>query len=96
MKTSASLILLGLVLLSGCNAAITDFVKGTRPVNFEQPSLAVDSPMAIKVSPGHVRAVSTGAPGAMEVSVTATNRTFSAGTDMSAQLTLSRTRVKTE
>ena len=78
--------------LSGCNAEVTEFVKGARPGNtIDSPDAGVISsgPTAIKVSPGQLKATSAGA--ALVGNVTPTN-TFMSSPGASARVGISRSR----
>lgn len=83
--------LIGFV-LSGCNSKVQDFVRGVKP---ELPT--TDGPQepnanigGIKVSPGQMRAASTDT--AVVANVTTTNKVLSSS-DISARVSISRTRV---
>ena len=78
----------------GCNGDITDFVKGVMPPGLDLPSLGDNSskPGSLKVSPGQYNGVATGGNGAIRANVTTTDRMYTGG-DISASLTINRTRV---
>lgn len=83
-----SLFILG---LSGCDAALTDYVREARPGNtIETPGEVISQgPTALKVSPGQMRASN----GAVSVvgNVTATNK-FMSSPEVSARMTINRSR----
>ena len=91
MESRIILLALMVTLLSACKNQLQDYVKSTKPSNFDQPSTAENSPMSLKVSPGRMSASATN--GAIVGAVTPTNRTFMAGSDMAVSLTIHRTRV---
>lgn len=83
--------LIGIV-LSGCNSKVQDFVRGVKP---ELPTTDVpQEPNAnvggMKVSPGQMRAASSDT--AVVANATTTNRVLSSS-DVSARVSISRTRV---
>lgn len=91
MRTALALLTIG-ILVSGCNGTVTDYVTGVRPPGSGTPTS--NNPNSeigsVKVSPGRVI---SSAPGlSLDATVTPTRRTLSAG-DLSAVVTVSRTRV---
>ena len=90
-------IVMTLLLLStsACNQAIKDYVSGATPselIKNEPPTKAEENaPMSLKITPGKFKGSS--ANGSIQGTITATNKKFSAGPDMSVSLTISRTRV---
>lgn len=93
-KIGASI--LCLFLFTGCDASLKEYVSQTRPQNLapDSPDVPIEgdsTPMSLKVSPGHGTA--TSADSAMSATVTPTSRRLRAGSDMSAELTINRSRV---
>lgn len=87
-------LLLGLSLatsLAGCNASVTDFVKGAVPGGANQPDapLPANGPTQLKISPGQMRATGPGA--SMVGNVTPTQQ-FMTSPQVSARLGISRSR----
>lgn len=84
-----------LLLLSGCSGQVEAFVRENKPVKsepaIEMPPAIINSPMAIKLTPGKVNAVADGL--AVQGTFTNTNQTFMLGSDARVSLTISRNRV---
>lgn len=83
------LALMGLMTM-GCDASVTEFVKGGGDLIRDVAPVLISSPIiGIKVSPGHV--VSTTGGVTMEATVTPTNRVLkSADNSMSMEVTVGR------
>ena len=74
--------------LAACNSQVTDFIKGAEPL---QNTPVVTGTMGLKISPGKMQAASTDT--SIQATVTTTNRAFSVGSDMAAQLNINLNRV---
>lgn len=79
--------------LSGCNNQVASFIKNAEikaPPIISTTPVSGDGAIMVKITPGQVSA--TAANGALVGSITSTERSFSAGADMSMTLTMSRER----
>ena len=91
MKKLVYLILTSsVVLLTGCDQSVNEFVKGVKPVVDElSPVLQTDSSKPVKISPGHANSAGTNYRAVM--TVTPTQRSVS-GSTYRADLSLSQQR----
>jgi hypothetical protein len=76
---------------TGCDSTVTNFVRKAKPKAGPEVPTQSNSPIGIKVSPGHFEAV--GGDISAQATVTPTNQ-FVTGGGMSARIGISRTRVK--
>ncbi len=82
----------GTFALAGCNASVTDFVKSATPSNIINPPVVAvvsNGPMALKVSPGQMKASATN--GAVLGNVSPTNMILRSS-DVTARVAISRSR----